>query len=165
MKDFRLPDPGEGLVEAEIVTWRVAVGDEVKINDIVVEIETSKSLVELPSPYAGTVAKLLAAEGDMVEVGAPIISIDDGVPAEAPQPDRAAAPPAEEAEIEAGLIGGAAPGGRVAVLVGYGPRTTEAKRRPRKVAAATQQSEAESHQEFADTFSTATPVSFRGDVR
>ncbi|MET1004440.1 MAG: biotin/lipoyl-containing protein, partial [Propionibacteriaceae bacterium] len=49
MKDFRLPDPGEGLVEAEIVTWRVAVGDEVKINDIVVEIETSKSLVELPS--------------------------------------------------------------------------------------------------------------------
>ncbi|MET0694975.1 MAG: dihydrolipoamide acetyltransferase family protein, partial [Propionibacteriaceae bacterium] len=129
------------------------------------EIETSKSLVELPSPYAGTVAKLLAAEGDMVEVGAPIISIDDGVPAEAAQPDLAAAPPAEEAEIEAGLIGGAAPGGRVAVLVGYGPRTTEAKRRPRKVAAATQQNEAESHQEFADTFSTATPVSFRGDVR
>ena len=78
--EFRLPDPGEGLVEAEIVTWRVAVGDEVKINDIVVEIETSKSLVELPSPYAGTVTALLADEGDMVDVGAPIIAIDDGVP-------------------------------------------------------------------------------------
>ena len=49
IREFRLPDPGEGLVEADIVTWRVAVGDEVKINDIVVEVETSKSLVELPT--------------------------------------------------------------------------------------------------------------------
>ena len=53
IKEFRLPDPGEGLVEADIVTWRVAVGDEIKINDILVEIETSKSLVELPSPFHG----------------------------------------------------------------------------------------------------------------
>ena len=76
---FRLPDPGEGLVEADIVTWRVAVGDEVKINDILVEVETSKSLVELPTPYAGTVTELLVNEGDTVNVGTPIISIDDGV--------------------------------------------------------------------------------------
>ena len=63
IKEFRLPDPGEGLVEADIVTWCVAAGDQVKINDILVEIETSKSLVELPSPYEGTVTALLVSEG------------------------------------------------------------------------------------------------------
>ncbi|HEU4545123.1 MAG TPA: biotin/lipoyl-containing protein, partial [Microlunatus sp.] len=77
IKEFRLPDPGEGLVEADIVTWRVAVGDEIKINDILVEIETSKSLVELPSPFHGTVTGLLVSEGDTVDVGVPIIAIDD----------------------------------------------------------------------------------------
>jgi pyruvate dehydrogenase E2 component (dihydrolipoamide acetyltransferase) len=76
---FRLPDPGEGLVEADIVTWRVAVGDQVKVNDILVEVETSKSLVELPTPYAGTVTELLVNEGETIDVGTPIISIDDGV--------------------------------------------------------------------------------------
>ena len=79
VQEFRLPDPGEGLVEAEIVTWRVAVGDRVEVNDIVVEVETSKSLVELPSPYAGTVRALLASEGDLVDVGKPIIAIDDAL--------------------------------------------------------------------------------------
>ncbi len=78
MPMFVLPDPGEGLVEAEIVTWMVKVGDEVKTNDIVVEVETAKSLVELPIPYDGVVRALLAAEGDTVEVGAAIIDIDDG---------------------------------------------------------------------------------------
>ncbi|MFZ1285797.1 MAG: biotin/lipoyl-containing protein, partial [Candidatus Phosphoribacter sp.] len=78
VREFNLPDPGEGLTEAEIVTWRVAVGDIVKVNDIVVEIETAKSLVELPIPYAGTVAALLVDEGATVEVGTPIIVIDDG---------------------------------------------------------------------------------------
>ena len=58
MREFRLPDPGEGLVEAEIVTWRVAVGDQVQVNDIVVEIETAKSLVELPCPFAGLVTEM-----------------------------------------------------------------------------------------------------------
>jgi pyruvate dehydrogenase E2 component (dihydrolipoamide acetyltransferase) len=77
VREFLLPDPGEGLTEAEIVTWRVAVGDQVKVNDIVVEIETAKSLVELPIPWAGTVAALLAPEGATVEVGSPIIAIDD----------------------------------------------------------------------------------------
>lgn len=72
---FYLPDVGEGLTEAEIVTWKVAVGDEVDINQVLVEIETAKSLVELPSPFAGTVTELLAAEGTTVEVGTPIITI------------------------------------------------------------------------------------------
>ncbi|MCX6396826.1 MAG: dihydrolipoamide acetyltransferase family protein [Propionibacteriales bacterium] len=86
MSDYKLPDVGEGLTEAEIVTWRVAVGDEVAINDIVVEIETAKSLVELPSPYAGTVEALLVPEGVTVSVGTPIIRINDGVAAPVPPP-------------------------------------------------------------------------------
>jgi 2-oxoisovalerate dehydrogenase E2 component (dihydrolipoyl transacylase) len=135
VKHFNLPDPGEGLVEAEIVTWKVRVGDVVKVNDIIIEIETAKSLVELPVPFAGTVTALLAAEGETVAVGTPIISVDDGLGGDvAPV---AAAPTTtsdDDEEIEAGKIGGAAPGGRVAVLVGYGPRITEAKRRPRNSA-------------------------------
>ena len=72
---FHLPDVGEGLTEAEIVQWRVAPGDTVEVNDVLVEIETAKSLVELPSPFAGTVGELLAPEGDTVTVGAAIITI------------------------------------------------------------------------------------------
>ncbi|MGB7449148.1 MAG: biotin/lipoyl-containing protein, partial [Ornithinimicrobium sp.] len=75
---FPLPDPGEGLVEAEIVAWKVKKGDAVKTNDVVVEVETAKSLVELPIPYDGIVRALLVAEGDVVEVGKAIIDIDDG---------------------------------------------------------------------------------------
>ena len=75
---FHLPDVGEGLTEAEIVQWRVAPGDTVEVNDVLVEIETAKSLVELPSPFAGTVGELLAPEGDPVTVGAPIITIAGG---------------------------------------------------------------------------------------
>ena len=75
---FPLPDVGEGLTEAEIVQWRVAPGDPVAVNDALVEIETAKSLVELPSPFAGTVGELLAAEGDTVEVGTAIITIASG---------------------------------------------------------------------------------------
>lgn len=71
---FRLPDVGEGLTEAEIVGWRVQAGQEIAVNDVLVEIETAKSLVELPSPVDGTVGELLVAEGDTVEVGTPIIS-------------------------------------------------------------------------------------------
>jgi len=72
---FLLPDPGEGLTEAEIVEWKVAPGDVIEINQVIVEIETAKSLVELPSPFAGTVEALLVAEGATVEVGAPIITV------------------------------------------------------------------------------------------
>jgi pyruvate dehydrogenase E2 component (dihydrolipoamide acetyltransferase) len=148
LREFKLPDPGEGLTEAELVTWHVAVGDTVKVNDIVVEVETAKSLVELPVPFAGTVASLHAAEGDTVEVGTTIITVDDGVggaadavapapaAAGAPAPATPAAPDAPEAEIGEGLIGGTTSTGRTAVLVGYGVKQTEAKRRPRRGAEA-----------------------------
>ncbi|TDW89410.1 pyruvate dehydrogenase E2 component (dihydrolipoamide acetyltransferase) [Kribbella pratensis] len=123
IQQFRLPDVGEGLVEAEIVSWKVKPGDTVKLNDTVVEIETSKSLVELPVPFAGVVTELLVPEGETVPVGTPIISVqtesaealaDDMVPT-IPEPEET--------------------GGRTAVLVGYGPKTTDAKRRQRKPAA------------------------------
>ncbi len=120
MPEYKLPDPGEGLTEAEIVSWKVKVGDTVKINDIVVEIETAKSLVELPSPFAGTVSAILVEEGETVEVGTPIIAIGDVAEAAAPAPA-----PAEPAADE----GDEPP---MKTLVGYGPRTVEAKRRPRK---------------------------------
>ena len=82
--DFRLPDVGEGLTEAEIVEWRVKAGDTVTINQVLVEIETAKSLVELPSPFAGVVSALLVEEGQTVEVGTPIITVSsDGVAADA----------------------------------------------------------------------------------
>ena len=84
MPEYRLPDVGEGLTEAEIVTWKVKVGDVIEINDIVVEIETAKSLVELPSPYAGEVTALLVAEGEMVAVGTPMLAIGARVPAHEP---------------------------------------------------------------------------------
>jgi 2-oxoisovalerate dehydrogenase E2 component (dihydrolipoyl transacylase) len=144
LQTFRLPDPGEGLVEADIVTWRVAVGNAVKINDILVEVETSKSLVELPSPYAGTVTELLVNEGDTVEVGAPIISIDDGVADAAPE------------------AGGSGADAQVPNLVGYGPRSGTAKRRPRREAG---DGPVEAHDQIADTFSVHAPVSRRADDR
>jgi pyruvate dehydrogenase E2 component (dihydrolipoamide acetyltransferase) len=77
---FNLPDVGEGLTEAEIVSWKVKPGDTVSVNQVIVEIETAKSLVELPCPFAGVVSELLAAEGETVEVGKPIISatVEDG---------------------------------------------------------------------------------------
>ncbi|NHO83236.1 MULTISPECIES: dihydrolipoamide acetyltransferase family protein [unclassified Micromonospora] len=115
VQQFRLPDVGEGLTEAEIVTWRVAPGDPVGLNDILVDIETAKAVVELPSPYAGVVDRLLAEEGQTVEVGAPIIAIRTGGDADA-APD-AASPPAEE---------------RTAVLVGYGVSAQARTRRPRR---------------------------------
>jgi 2-oxoisovalerate dehydrogenase E2 component (dihydrolipoyl transacylase) len=88
VKQFRLPDVGEGLTEADIVTWRVKPGDPVKVNQVIVEIETAKSLVELPSPYEGVVANLLVAEGDTVDVGSPIIEVDVASGA-SPAPTRA----------------------------------------------------------------------------
>ncbi len=82
LSEFALPDVGEGLTEAEIVSWKVKSGDRVAVNQVLVEIETAKSLVELPSPFAGTVSALLVEEGETVEVGTPIISVDAlGTPA------------------------------------------------------------------------------------
>ena len=128
MADYLLPDVGEGLIEAEIVSWKVAVGDEVAINDIVVEIETAKSLVELPSPYAGTVTALLAAEGETVPVGTPIITIGEPVAA---APSAPAAPTAEP-EMEIDLSNPAASGSMEgASLVGRIKAERGPTRRPR----------------------------------
>jgi 2-oxoisovalerate dehydrogenase E2 component (dihydrolipoyl transacylase) len=143
-KQFRLPDAGEGLTEAEILKWYVKPGDIVTVNQTVVEIETAKAAVELPCPFAGAVTELLVAEGATVDVGTPILTVDvnpEGVPgvphtAQA-HPEDLVPPPPEEGAVEPGLIGSPTPGGRTAVLVGYGPRSVVAKRRPRKNVAAT----------------------------
>ena len=118
--DFPLPDVGEGLTEAEIVQWRVKKGDVVAVNDILVEIETAKSLVELPSPFAGTIVALLAGEGDTVPVGTPIIQVDSvsGVPVTlhpAPATAAEAVVPDAKAKGKAKMEPAAE-----AVLVGYG---------------------------------------------
>ena len=136
IKEFNLPDLGEGLTEGEILTWLVKVGDTVELNQPIVEVETAKAAVEIPAKWAGTVTKIHHEAGTTVEVGAPIIAIDTDptagpLPADPPA-DAPAAASAPADEVEAGKIGGAAPGGRTAVLVGYGPKTAAAVRRPRK---------------------------------
>jgi 2-oxoisovalerate dehydrogenase E2 component (dihydrolipoyl transacylase) len=117
IKEFRLPDVGEGLTEAEIVSWKVKPGDRVKVNDVLVEIETAKSLVELPAPFAGVVADLLVAEGQTVAVGTPIVAVDVA-------PGPAAQEPASGEQQNESL------------LVGYGPRAGSSTRRARKQASA-----------------------------
>ncbi|MDP9117961.1 MAG: 2-oxo acid dehydrogenase subunit E2 [Actinomycetota bacterium] len=144
IKQFRLPDIGEGLTEADVLTWQVKVGDVLEVNQIMVEVETAKAAVELPSPWAGLVIGLHAAEGQTVEVGAAIISIDVAPGAVLPEPAAdgsgsdgstsvggafedfvpSPAPPAVDAA--------SATPARQPVLVGYGPRTeTNARRRRR----------------------------------
>ncbi|WP_309991337.1 dihydrolipoamide acetyltransferase family protein [Paenarthrobacter nitroguajacolicus] len=76
IKEFRLPDLGEGLTESEILSWKVAVGDTVTLNQVIAEVETAKAVVELPSPFAGTVAALHEQPGTVVEVGKPIVSFE-----------------------------------------------------------------------------------------
>ena len=76
VRPFALPDLGEGLTEADVVAWHVAAGDEVTLNQVLVEVETEKAVVELPSPFAGRVVELLADAGDTVRVGAPLILVD-----------------------------------------------------------------------------------------
>ena len=127
--EFPLPDVGEGLTEADIVAWKVAPGDNVTVNQILVEIETAKSLVELPSPQAGTVGALLVEEGQTIEVGTPIIRFggDDSSAEAAPA---SAGAPASNSEENPADESGEADGG--ATLVGYGAKETSSKRRPRK---------------------------------
>src|SRR3954454_13942839 len=76
VQQFKLPDLGEGLTEGDILKWMVAVGDTVDVNDTIAEVETVKAAVELPSPWAGVVTALHAAEGETVPVGTAIISIE-----------------------------------------------------------------------------------------
>ncbi|WP_446220512.1 dihydrolipoamide acetyltransferase family protein [Micromonospora sp. IBHARD004] len=159
IKEFNLPDLGEGLTEGEILAWLVKVGDVIELNQPIVEVETAKAAVEIPAKWAGQVQAIFHPEGTTVEVGTPIIAIDTdpgagpieesttGAPAAAlPTPSAASLAAVEvapaEGAVEPGLIGGPAPGGRTAVLVGYGPRTTAAKRRPRKGGAPAQASAA-----------------------
>lgn len=138
IKEFNLPDLGEGLTEGEILAWLVKVGDTIELNQPIVEVETAKAAVEIPAKWAGVVTKIFHEAGTVVEVGKPIISIDTD-PGAGPIAEPASAPsaPAAGDDPEAGLIGGPAPGGRTAVLVGYGPKTTTAKRRPRSGTPAT----------------------------
>lgn len=100
-QQFPLPDAGEGLTEAEIVAWHVAVGDAVEVNQTIVEIETAKSLVDLPSPWTGVVSAILVEPGQTVDVGTPIIEIDTDPTGEAPAPA-----PAHGGAIEHGHRGG-----------------------------------------------------------
>ncbi|NHC21972.1 2-oxo acid dehydrogenase subunit E2 [Nocardioides sp. IC4_145] len=126
MPEYLLPDVGEGLTEAEIVSWKVKVGDVIDVNDVVVEIETAKSLVELPSPYAGTVTGLLVPEGETVPVGTPIIVIGD--PSE-PLPDAGTGP----GDMVIDLSNPAASGsGEGESLVGRMKADRGPMRRPRK---------------------------------
>ncbi len=129
VNEYKLPDPGEGLTEAEIVTWMVKVGDVIKINDVVVEVETAKSLVELPSPYAGTVTAILVPEGETVAVGTPIIAVDDGKGGAAPAAPAAPVEKPEEIDYSNPAATG---GGENQTLVGYGPRSGAAKRKARR---------------------------------
>jgi len=116
-RQFLLPDLGEGLTEAELVAWHVAVGDEVTLNQVLVEVETEKAVVELPSPFAGTVVELLAGAGETVDVGAPLIAIDSA------QPETGGTEETEE---------------KVAMLVGYGPSEAAPSRRRRNGSGARQ---------------------------
>ena len=151
---FNMPDAGEGLTEAEVVVWHVSVGDRIEVNQPLVEIETAKSLVELPCPFAGVVTELLADIGQVVEVGAPIVVIDvdpDGLPPQIVEPTPRTSVPiadleagnhaglagsgveggvADDAAVAAGAGAAGAPGGG-AVLVGYGVSAAGSARRPR----------------------------------
>ena len=136
LKNFKLPDVGEGLTEADIVRWHVKPGDQISINQIIVEIETAKAVVELPSPYAGVVSDLLVPEGATADVGTPIISVDVGGNGSAPAAQATTEPIAEaprEGAVEPGMVGSPAPKiERQAVLVGYGVKLGTTARRARK---------------------------------
>lgn len=126
LQHYRLPDVGEGLTEATVLNWLVSVGDRVAVNDPVVEIETAKSVVELPSPYAGVVSALLVPVGQTVEVGTALIAVEDGVGAEAALANEAGTGATPESVAEA-------PASQ-ATLVGTGPRELKQTRLPRKTA-------------------------------
>ncbi|TJY68998.1 2-oxo acid dehydrogenase subunit E2 [Arthrobacter sp. CAU 1506] len=131
---FNLPDVGEGLVEAEIVSWKVKPGDTVAVNDVIVEIETAKSLVELPSPYAGVVSDLLVPEGQTVEVGTPIIAVAPEGSQPAPATPQPAAGTTADTSAPEQPVPNAAP--EAGPLVGSGPKADPVRRRLRRGSAA-----------------------------
>jgi len=127
---FAMPDLGEGLEEGEIVSWLIAEGDEVELNQPIVEVETAKATVEIPSPFAGTIATLHAGAGAAVAVGAPLVtfhvlgdSAGDGVGGEPTRPTPQASQPAaatpavrklaKDLGIDLATVTGTGPGGRV----------------------------------------------------
>src|SRR5438445_10802875 len=143
-KDFKLPDLGEGLTEGEILKALVQPGDHVALNQPIVEVETAKAAVEIPSPYAGVVTQLHHAEGETVDVGSPIITFDTDPSGEVRQVDAgggqsrvaAAADMVPQVPAEPGIAGGPAPKAnteeKIEVLVGSGPKSGKLTRRPRK---------------------------------
>lgn len=123
MKRFSLPDLGEGLTESELVSWRIAVGDHVELNQVIAEVETAKALVELPAPTAGVVTRLHVEPGTTVLVGEALVDF-------APDGETEPSPSVPEADAAGeGRPSGAAD--REPVLVGYGPRTASGER-PRR---------------------------------
>jgi 2-oxoisovalerate dehydrogenase E2 component (dihydrolipoyl transacylase) len=103
IKEFRLPDLGEGLTESEILSWKVGVGDTVSLNQVIAEVETAKAVVELPSPFAGVIKELHEQPGTIVEVGKPIVSFevaDDAGTASAPAVAPVSSPAGQERERE-----------------------------------------------------------------
>jgi pyruvate dehydrogenase E2 component (dihydrolipoamide acetyltransferase) len=140
VKQFALPDLGEGLTESELVAWKVAVGDTVHLNQIIAEVETAKALVELPAPYEGRVSKLFVEPGVTVAVGEPLVAFEvdadvplEGAPTVPAEPAQAGDAPAQDADAsgqdasaqapaEPAEPGQAAPDGREPTLVGYGAR-------------------------------------------
>lgn len=161
VREFALPDLGEGLTESELVSWEVAVGDTVELNQVLAEVETAKALVQLPSPFAGVIEKLFVEAGTTVKVGAPIVAIttaDAAAEADPQAPASTAPAPASPASAvpEASALAPEAPASapspsappptapgpgdadastRTSVLVGYGPRVDlgeRPKRRPRR---------------------------------
>jgi 2-oxoisovalerate dehydrogenase E2 component (dihydrolipoyl transacylase) len=123
-QDFRLPDLGEGLTEAALIRWLVAPGDTVRVDQPIAEVETAKSVVELPSPYAGTVAALHGAEGDTLAVGAPLLEVTDAAGAVAADVEKEAYRQEERA-------------GSGNVLIGYGTSGHSGGTRRRKPVRAT----------------------------
>jgi 2-oxoisovalerate dehydrogenase E2 component (dihydrolipoyl transacylase) len=119
LREFKLPDLGEGLTESEIVTWRVAAGDRVELNQIIADVETAKAIVELPSPVDGVVQSLHAEAGETVDVGALIVTFDvggDSAPMEPPRVEERVegtppeSPPTDDDSPEPNLVGyGAGP--------------------------------------------------------
>lgn len=123
IREFRLPDLGEGLTESEIVSWHVTVGDKVTLNQVIAEVETAKAVVELPSPYEGIVSVLHEAAGTVVEVGSPIVSFDVGG---APGP---AAPAPSGSATGGSAAGGNAAGGTAAGIAPAAPANGEPLKR------------------------------------